>query len=68
MSFEIVLKWQHLILLAGVLSAFYIFLKGYRLKGDSFGIGGIIYGLGGLIIFFFTLSVYLGLGYFGAFK
>ncbi len=68
MSFEIVLHWQHFILIVGAISALYIMLNGYVLSNDRMGMEGILRFAGASICFLFFLALYFGLGYFGVFK
>lgn len=68
MTFEIVLHWQHFILIVGAIAALYILMNGYVSSNDRMGIEGMIRFAGASICFLFFLALYFGLGYFGVFK
>lgn len=68
MNFEIVLRWQHLILIIGAMASMFILFHGYVSSNDRMGIEGMIRFAGASICFLFFLALYFGLGYFGVFK
>lgn len=64
----IVIRWQHLILIAGfVLPMIWFWIPYSKSGSDTYGVGGLFVFAQTVIVWLIALVLFFGLGYFGAF-